>query len=380
MTSTRTLFFLGFMAAALAATAFGQNVAGTIVGGITDSSGAAVTAATVTLINEETNIEYRAAAGETGEYVAPNLPAGTYTVKTELSGFKPTVVKGVRLLANRTARVDVVLEPGAITQTVEVSASAPVINSESATIGNILESSTIAQLPLNGRTLDRLIRISAGVTSDSASSPRVAGSAYWGGIQFSVDGATYNDMGNGGAAYSYRNGLSTLPSVDSISEFKMDSNSQKAEYEGSVSATVVTKTGTNAFHGSAVWFNRNREYAAKSYAFFAPVPKPPYNRNEFGYTVGGPIVKNKTFFFHSFEGLRERFSRTNTLSVGDSSHAQRRFYGAARHRRPACRYAVSQQPGAGGAHRPALEGADRLGAAAQPGRPGSRPARSATTW
>ncbi len=90
MTSMKTLFFVGFMAA-LAATAFGQNVAGTVVGGITDSSGAAVTAATVTLINEETNIEYRAAAGETGEYVAPNLPAGTYTVKTELAGFKPTV-------------------------------------------------------------------------------------------------------------------------------------------------------------------------------------------------------------------------------------------------------------------------------------------------
>ena len=108
----------------------------------------------------------------------------------------------------------------------------------------------------------------------------------------------------------------------------MDSNSQKAEYEGSVSATIVTKSGTNDFHGSALWFNRNREYAAKAYNFFAtPVPKPPYNRNEFGYTIGGPIVKNKTFFFHSFEGLRERFSRTNTLSVATAAMRNGDFSG-----------------------------------------------------
>lgn len=307
--------------------AFGQNIAGTIVGAITDVSGAAVTSANVTLTNEETNIQYQAAAGETGEYVAPNLPPGTYTIRTELTGFKPHVVKGVRLLANRTARVDVVLEPGAVTQTVEVQATAPVVNSETATIGNVLEGSTITQLPLNGRTLDRLLRISAGVNGESNANPRVAGSAYWGGIQFNVDGTTYNDMGNGGGAYSYRNGLATLPSVDSISEFKMDSNSQKAEYEGSVAATVVTKSGTNEFHGSVLWFNRNRKYAARSYAFLRPVPKPPYNRNEFGYTVGGPIVKDRTFFFHSFEGLRERFSRTNTLSVATEAMRNGNFSG-----------------------------------------------------
>jgi hypothetical protein len=314
------------LACALAATAaFAQNIAGTIVGAITDASGASVTSANVTIVNEQTNIEYKAAS-ETGEFSAPNLAPGTYTVKVDLTGFKPSVTKGVRLLANRTARVDVVLQPGAITQTVEVTAGAPVINSETATVGSILEAATITQLPLNGRTLDRLIRISAGVTSDSASNPRVAGSAYWGGIQFSVDGTTFNDMGNGGGAYSYRNGLSTLPSVDSISEFKMDSNSQKAEYEGSVSATVVTKSGTNEIHGSVLWFNRNREVAAKNY-FATGIAKPPYNRNEFGYTVGGPIVKNKTFFFHSYEGLRERTSRTNTLSVATSAMRSGNFTG-----------------------------------------------------
>jgi hypothetical protein len=305
---------------------YAQTVTGTILGNLTDASGAAITAAVVTIVNEETGRELKAAVNATGEYFAPSLDPGSYTVRAELTGFRPSVVRNVRLLATRTVRVDVVLEPGAVQQTVEVTASAPVITSENATIGNVLESSTIRSLPLNGRTLDRLIRISAGVTSDSASNPRVAGSAYWGGIQFNVDGVTYNDVGNGGGAYSYRNGLSTLPSVDSIQEFKMDSNSQKAEYEGSVSATVVSKSGTNELHGSVLWFNRNKAYAAKNF-FATALPNPPFNRNEFGYTVGGPIVKNKTFFFHSYEGLRERTSRTNTLSVATQAMRNGDFSG-----------------------------------------------------
>jgi hypothetical protein len=312
----KLLSLIGF-ALVLALPAVAQNIAGTIVGAITDASGASVTSATVTITNEETNIEYKAAS-ETGEFIAANLPPGTYTVKTELAGFKPSVVKGLRLLAQRTARVDVVLQPGAITQTVEVTAGAPVVNSETATIGSVIDAAAITQLPLNGRTLDRLLRISAGVTSDSANNPRIAGSAYWGGIQFSVDGTTYNDMGNGGGAYSSRNGLATLPSVDAISEFKIDSNSMKAEYEGSVSASVVTKSGTNQLHGSALWFNRNKSYAARN-TFATSLPKPPFNRNEFGYTVGGPVIKNKTFFFTSYEGLRERSSRTDTLTVSTAA-------------------------------------------------------------
>jgi hypothetical protein len=315
-TSQRYAFRLGAGLLALwaAAQLAAQNVAGTIVGTIRDVSGGAIVAASVTVTNEGTNVAFKTKTNETGDYVAPNLAPGSYTVTAEFEGFKQAVIKSVRLLANRTVRVDLALEPGTVTQTIEVQGTAPVVNSENATIGNILESSVITAIPLNGRTLDRLIRISAGVTTDSASNPRVAGSAYWGGIQFNVDGVTYNDTGNGGGAYSYRNGLATLPSVDSVSEFKIDSNNQKAEFEGSVSATIVTKAGTNEFHGSVLWFNRNKAYAAKNF-FATGLPNPPFNRNEFGYTVGGPIVKNKTFFFHSYEGLRERTSRTNTLSV-----------------------------------------------------------------
>ncbi len=326
------LVFCAVLVASVVAQA--QNITGTILGTVTDSSGALVASSSVTVINEQTGVETKAATSATGEYVAANLPPGSYTVKAELAGFKPSVTRGVRLPANRSVRVDVVLEPGALTQTIEVQAAAPVVNSESATIGNILEANVISSIPLNGRTLDRLIRISAGVTSDSASNPRVAGSAYWGGIQFNVDGAMYNDTGNGGGAYSYRNGLATLPSVDAISEFKIDSNNQKAEFEGSVAVTVVSKSGSNELHGSLLWFNRNKEFAARYYYTHAPTPKPAYNRNEFGYTVGGPVLipgwydgRNKTFFFHSYEGLRERTAPNYVTSVATQAMREGDFTG-----------------------------------------------------
>ena len=310
----------------LAAAALAQSITGTIVGTVRDSSGGVMPGAAVSLTNEETNVQFAVLTDETGDFVVPNLAPGIYTVKTEMAGFKQNIVKGVRLLANRTVRADVVLEPGAIAQEVHVQATAPVVNSETATIGNVMESQIITTLPLNGRTLDRLIRISAGVTSDSASNPRVAGSSYWGGIHFNVDGASFNDSGNGGAAYSYRNGTSTLPSIDVINEFKIDSNNQKAEFEGSASVTIVTKSGTNAFHGSLFEFNRNKAYAAKNF-FATGVAKPPYNRNEFGFSLGGPIRKDRTFFFGNYEGLRERFPRTNTLSVGTAAMREGDFTG-----------------------------------------------------
>jgi carboxypeptidase family protein len=303
-----------------------QNITGTIVGTVKDGSGAALPDAMVTLTNVETNAQLTIKADGGGEFIAPSLAPGLYTIRTEASGFKQNLMEAVRLLANRTVRLDIALEPGEISQRVEVRATAPVINSESATIGNILEGQVITALPLNGRTLDRLIRISAGVTTDSASNPRVAGSAYWGGIHFNVDGVSYNDTGNGGAAYSYRNGATTLPSIETISEFKIDSNNQKAEFEGSASVTIVTKSGTNAFHGSVFEFNRNKAYAAKNF-FATGQPKPPFNRNEFGFSLGGPIRKDKTFFFGNYEGLRERFPRVNTLSVATAAMRDGDFKG-----------------------------------------------------
>lgn len=305
-----------------------QNVTGTILGTVTDASGASAVGASIVVVNRDTNIEYRA-VNTGGEYTVTNLPSGTYSVRAELSGFKPSVTTNVVLLANRSTRVNIVLSPGAVNQTIEVTAAAPVVNSENATVGNIMQSREITTVPLNGRTVDRLIRISAGVSTDNANNPRVAGSPYWGGISFNVDGVGYNDSGNGGGAYSYKHGLSTQPSIDSISEFKIDSSSMKAEFESGVSVTVVTKSGSNELHGSALWFNRNRSYAAQNF-FQTGQPKPKFNRNEVGATVGGPIIKNKLFFFGSFEDLLERSSlTTSALSVPSEAMKSGDFSGLA---------------------------------------------------
>jgi hypothetical protein len=312
------------LALSLSALSWSQNVTGTIVGTVHDASGAAVPKAAVSVTNENTGIEKKTETGPDGEYTIPGLPAGPYTLRVEASGFRANVAKGVVLLPSRSVRQDFALEVGQVTQAVEVNAAPPVLNTENATIGNVMQSRQITTMPLNGRFLDRLIRISAGVTTDSASNPRVAGSSYWGGMSFNVDGVAFNDPGNGGGAYSYRHGMSTLPSVDAVGEFKIDSNSQKAEYEGAASVTVATKSGTNALHGTLFYFNRNRELTARN--FFA-LTNPPFNRNEFGAMIGGPIIKNRTFFFGGFEGLRERSPRTVTTSVPTAAMRAGNFAG-----------------------------------------------------
>ena len=163
----------------------------------------------MTVTNEDTNITSKAATGATGDYVASNLPPGSYTVTTEIAGFKKTTVKSVRLLANRTVRVDLVLEPGAITQTVDVTAPAPVVNSENATVGSIMEAPTIAALPLNGRTIDRLLSLAAGTVDTGGGRAAIRGAARRSGVQFNVDGVNFNDAGNGSAYYAYTPGASS---------------------------------------------------------------------------------------------------------------------------------------------------------------------------
>jgi Carboxypeptidase regulatory-like domain len=315
-------FILGMFAAVSVLSA--QNVTSTVIGSVRDSSSTAVARANVTVTNEGTGIENKTLTGADGEYVVPGLPAGQYTVRIEAPGLKPSVIRGITLLPQRTTRQDVTLEVGSLQQAIEVTASAPVVNTENATIGNVMRGEQISNAPLNGRFLDRLIRGAAGVTTDSASNPRVAGSSYWGGMSFNVDGAAFNDPGNGGGAYSYRHGMSTLPSVDTVSEFKIDSNSMKPEFEGAASVTVATKSGTNQLHGTLFEFNRNKAFTARN--FFSPV-NPAFNRNEFGAMAGGPVIRNRTFIFGGFEGLRERAPRTNTMSVATPAMRAGNFTG-----------------------------------------------------
>ncbi len=310
--------------------AFAQSTSGTLVGTVTDTSGAVIAGVKIRVTNSGTGVSFDTQSNTNGDYSLPNLQAATYVVRAEFAGFRSVDVTGIRLLLNQTVRADIRLEPGAVEQSVNVSAAPPVVQSESSSVAANIDSRTVVTLPLNGRTLDRLILITAGNTSDSPSNPKLAGSLHWGGNFFTIDGVYFNDQGNGGAAYSYRTALSTTPSIDTIQEFKIETNNAKAEHDGSAAVSIITKSGSNQFHGSLFEFNRNKALSANAYFSNANnVPRPPFNRNEFGATGGGPVIKNKTFFFGSYEGLRQRQSSTAALSYGTAAMRQGDFTGLA---------------------------------------------------
>ncbi|MEX2261812.1 MAG: TonB-dependent receptor [Bryobacteraceae bacterium] len=323
-----------FCAVLLSASALlAQSTTGTLVGTVVDSSGAVLAGATVRVTNEGTGFTIDTTTNAAGDYTVVNLPAATYKVHVEFSGFRPVDITGIRLLLNTTVRTDVGMEPGALEQSVNVTASAPVVSSETASVASVVDSHSVVTLPLNGRTLDRLIMITAGNTSDSPSNPKLGGSLHWGGNFFTIDGVAFNDLGNGGAAYSYRTALSTTPSIDTIQEFKVETNNAKAEHEGSAAISIISKSGTNEFHGSLYEFNRIRSLTAKNF-FATGQPKPAFVRNEFGAAVGGPIIRNKTFFFGNYEGLRQRTANTPFLSYATPAMRGGDFSGLAPIRDP----------------------------------------------
>ncbi|MBI3208098.1 MAG: carboxypeptidase regulatory-like domain-containing protein [Candidatus Solibacter usitatus] len=304
----------GFLLFFLSCACWGQITTGGIVGTIKDSTGAVIANAPVRLINEGTNISQQTKTNGTGDYVFPNLQPAVYSVHAESAGFRRALVEHVPLSLNATVRQDIVLLAGGVEQSVTVTAELPVVNSETASVAAIVDQHAAQNLPIDGRTLDMLVLLTPGLTSDSASNPRVGGSLYWGGNNYSVDGVTINDAGNGGAAYSYSTRLTTTPSMDTVLEVKVESNNAKAEHEGSAAISMVTRSGSNRRHGALYEYNRNRAMTAKNF-FAGALTKPQFNRNEFGGTTDGPIVKNKLFYFGSFEGLRQRTGRPPNLNV-----------------------------------------------------------------
>jgi hypothetical protein len=312
--------------AGMAAAGFAQITTGTLTGTVTDASSGVIVGAKVTVTNEATGIASTFTTNRSGDYTATDLPAGNYAVHVEFPGFKNADLKHIALLLSATRRADVRLETGTAQQTVTVEAAAPVVNSETSSISTTYEPHVVASLPVNGRTLDRLIQITAGNPSDSTSAPNLSGSATYGGDFFTVDGIGYEDTGNGAGAYSYKTALSTMPPIETIQELKIEATNAKAESEGSAQISMISKSGTNEFHGSAYEYNRNREFAAKN--FFAETqPLPEFNRNEFGAALGGPIIRNRTFFFLNYEGLRQRTANTPFLALGTGQMRQGNFAG-----------------------------------------------------
>ncbi|PYX10077.1 MAG: TonB-dependent receptor, partial [Acidobacteria bacterium] len=282
-----------------------------VLGTVVDPSGAAVANATVILKSGETGLLRRAKTNESGDYEFLAVPVGErYSVQVEAKGFEKSVQSGIKLLVNQKYKADFKLVVGAVTQIIEVTGSATQVDTSSTQLGDVIEDKKMTTLPLNGRSYIDLLGLQAGVvpiSSEGAISDRDVSGNLKGG-QVSVNGqreSANSFLVNGGdVEESVDNGASIIPTLDSIQEFRLLTNSFNAEYgrfSGAI-VNVLTKSGTNEIHGSVYEFLRNEKLDARSYF---DQERGDFKRNQFGGTIGAPVVKNKLFFFGDYQGTRE---------------------------------------------------------------------------
>ncbi len=286
--------------------AISQTIRGTILGTVTDSTGALVRGAKVTALQTATGQSRSEVTNDSGEYSIPQLPVGPYTIAVEQSGFKKSERTNIDLRVDDQLRIDVSLAVGQMTDTVAVEATAPVVNTDSSTVGNVVDNKKVTELPLNGRNFLQLNLLVPGANQGVKGSQNQTqgGSISVNGAReqannFLLDGMDNNDL----AINQYAVAIST----EAIEEFKVQASTYSAEFGRSSGAqiNVATKAGTNQIHGVVFEYLRNNDLDAKNF-FDRPGPIPGYKRNQYGTSVGGPIKKNKTFYFGNFEGARIR--------------------------------------------------------------------------
>ncbi len=290
-------------------TANAQTGAASLTGLVTDQSGAAVPGATVTATNQATNVTYPAVANAVGNYTITSLPVGTYVVKAELASFKTGVTKPIQLEAMQVVRLDFKLELGAIEETVVVSSETQVLQTETATVGEVISGSTLAALPLNGRNTGQLSLLLPGVVTPNPSAFTEirnfsSGRPYVNGNReqtnnYMIDGVDMNESIDNLVAYQ--------PSPDALAEISVETNNYAAD-TGNVAGAVISnviKSGTNSFHGNVFEFYRNSKMDANSWANNrSSAAKPERRQDIFGGTFGGPLIKNTLFFFGDYQGTR----------------------------------------------------------------------------
>jgi Carboxypeptidase regulatory-like domain len=306
---------------------YGQIISSSIVGSVVDASGAAVPGVKIAVTNTGTNISVETTTGESGTYSITNLMTGTYSVTATKDGFRTFQVTGIEVQAAASVRQDVRLQVGAVHQTVQVSGAAPLIQTESPTLGGTISSRQITDLPFAVQAIDGLLSLVPGAqTAWGASNPQTGGTTHWGGNNFTMNGMSVNDSGNGGSSYSYGLGLVNLPDISSLQEFQVKSGNMNAQYRDVGTVMLVTKQGTNQFHGSAYEYNENRSLNANTFLLNAAgQPRPFFLRNQFGANLGGPIIRDKAFFFFDFAGLRQSESSTPNLNLPSMAMRQGDF-------------------------------------------------------
>ncbi|MBS1829144.1 MAG: TonB-dependent receptor [Acidobacteria bacterium] len=308
---------VGFAFLLLSASAWSQSFTASVLGNVTDSSGAGVPNALIVATNVATNTKIEAHSDATGRYVVATLPPGTYTLEASASGFKKFSRAGIELAVQQQARVDIALAVGELSETVTVEGQVSTIETSSSTIGKVVSNKAILNLPLNSRNIYSLIYLTPGVAGSIGNN--------YNSMSYSVNGARASMMDTliDGATASHPtvqgySGISAFPSVDAIGEFKVLGANFQAEYgrtAGSV-LNVVYKSGTNDYHGTLYEFLRNSKLDANTfYNNLRGVDLASFKRSQYGGTFGGPIKRDKTFFMSSYEGLRQRSFSSRTATV-----------------------------------------------------------------
>jgi hypothetical protein len=300
--------------------AYAQTIRGSIAGTVVDSSGAVLPGIMVLATNPETNISSEARTDDTGHYLFPLLTPGQYVVTVQQDGFKKYVRSGIVVQIAQTTRLDIPLEIGNLSEQVTVAAEAPLVRSTTSELGQVVEMKQIQALPLNGRLFQQLVAITPGTVArsggDGSENSAAAGARTntqysvngmpWSGNNFLLDGVANNEPLNSLVNIS--------PPLEAIQEFKVQTNNPTAEFGvfGGAAINLTIRSGTNDLHGSL--FEYLRDDALNEQSYFAP-SKPEFKSNQFGGTIGGPITRNRAFFFADYQGLRLDQGRTQTISV-----------------------------------------------------------------
>ncbi len=326
--------FAGLLIAAAGASA--QTSAGSISGLVTDSSGAIVPGVSIEVTDIDRNVGVETTTNEAGFYLATPLPSGRYRITAESEGFRGFVLEPFPVATQQKAGLDIELELGQVTESITVAGTAQLIESTNSTLSGVVENKQIMGLPLNGRNVYSLAVLTPGVFTRNPARGKFREGFHSIGI-FQVNGGrdSSNMIMMDGVPVTMNsntnnmNANSALPTIEGIEEFRIQTNSYSAEYgrSGGGVLTMTTKSGTNTLHGSAFDFLRNNKMDSNNwFANRAGNDLGTFQRNEFGFSVGGPIVKNRTFFFEAFEGRRQRRQSirnmtlpTNLQKAGDFS-------------------------------------------------------------
>ncbi len=301
-----------------------QAVTGTLTGIVGDSTGAVLPGVSVTIVHTETGFTRTLVTDANGEYTAPSIPTGTYTISAELSGFRSVALSNIRVGVDQRVRMDIKLDVGAMTESVEIVASTPLVQTSSSDLGTTVEEEQIKSLPLNGRNFVSLTRTVPGVLrGNPGSNIDGAGSLAWrASASFSANGQRARDnnylLDGVDNNETWLQTVVIFPSVDALDEFKLQTSTYSAEFGRSTGGVVnlQIKSGTNAFRGSVFEFLRNDRFDANN--FFnnrAGRTKPSFEQNQFGGTLGGPVFRGRTFFFTDYQGLRIQQGQTYLSTV-----------------------------------------------------------------